>query len=97
MPDLQVLCGSVLTAGWPTDRAHLNESPHSWMSFHIEPSVTLPSTLFDSMAAGFDQECNERRDAYLGFMIVLVIPVCLLGALVIARRPRPAQADQPEA
>ena len=88
IPDLQVTCGAVATVGWPTDHAQLNTSPHSWTSFHIEPSVSLPSPVFDSMAAGFDQGCNERRDTYTAFLVVLVIPVCLLGTLVIAPRPR---------
>lgn len=96
VPDLQVTCGSVVTVGWPGDSAVLNEFPHSYTSFHVEPSVSLPSTLFDSMASGFDQECNERRDTNIAFSIVLVIPVCVLSVLAVTRLPRPVDDDQPE-
>jgi hypothetical protein len=91
IPDMQVRCGSVLTVGWPSDHAFLNDSPHGWMSFHVEPSLSLPSDRFDAIMSGFDQECNERRDTYIAFLIVLVIPVCLLGTLVITRRPVPTE------
>jgi hypothetical protein len=87
VPDTDVTCGSILTVGWPSDHAWLDTLQGGSTSTHSDlPSMDADN--FNLITAGFDQECNERRDTYQGFLTVLAVPTTILAMLAIVRRPR---------
>ncbi|MGH3504963.1 MAG: hypothetical protein ACRDQA_29315 [Nocardioidaceae bacterium] len=90
IPDTKVQCGSIVTAGWPTDNAYLNVGGTTTgysTSYELPDGIRMSQADWRSLKAGLTQECNERRDTYLGFAILLATASCLLGSLTIAHRP----------
>ncbi|MGH3447403.1 MAG: hypothetical protein ACRDQA_00230 [Nocardioidaceae bacterium] len=95
IPDLQVHCGAVVTVGWPTDNANVNTHTTTWTStsYQLPDDLRISAADDRALKTGLTQECNERRDTYLGLLIVLAVASCLLGSVTIARRrthPDPA-------
>lgn len=89
VPDTPVRCGAVLTVGWPSDHADFDETTSWSTSTHYSLPGRIGVEDARAIRYGLDQECNERRDTYIGFLIILAVPTCLLGALAISRPPQP--------
>ncbi|WP_231445297.1 hypothetical protein [Brevibacterium zhoupengii] len=82
--DTRVRCESIIMLGWPTDRAYPDEDAQSSSSWDAElPSMSAEA--YDAFSADFQQECTERRDTYLGFIIMIVVPTTALLSVAISR------------
>lgn len=84
IPDTRVRCESTIMLGWPTDRAYPDEYPQSSNSWDADlPS--MPAKASAGISADLQQECTERRDTYLGFIIIVAVPTTALMAVAISR------------
>lgn len=88
-PNYMVLCGSIMTVGWPSDGSFVSTEDGGWWGDHVEDG---PDSTPSGAREGFARDCSERRDTYLGFMIVLSAPATLLGAAAVAGRRTGASA-----
>lgn len=89
-PVVKVECGSIMTVGWPSDASFVSDETSGWWGDHAESDL---DSLPDGAREGVARDCSERRDTYLGFMIVLSIPATLLGAAALVARPARARED----
>lgn len=83
VPDVPVTCAGVLSVGWPTDNAHVRTSESDWTSTSAD-LPTMPATEARTIRAGFEQECNQRRDTAVGWAVLLSFVGCMLGSAAIA-------------
>jgi hypothetical protein len=67
---VSVECSPVIRVGWPSDFSGLQpEDRWDHFSDHVDGDASLSSP----QRLGIAQDCNERRDTYLGFIAVLVL------------------------
>jgi len=86
-----VECGSVIAVGWPSDGSFLMDDNGG--GFYGDHVASGPSSLTAQQRAGIARDCSERRDTYLGIMVLLAVPTSVLGAAAILGRPAAARRD----
>lgn len=82
--ETRVRCESIIMLGWPTDRAYPDDDPQPSSGWDAElPSMSTES--YAAISADFQQECTERRDTYLGFIIIVAVPTTAFLSVAISR------------